>query len=319
MLNVSFQSLGLSTVQIFLIGAVGYVLAKRKILKEEGLKTLSYLVVYVFLPCLIFVRFTQDFSFDQYPQWWIFPFLSLMITLAGFLVGQGVLSVAKNLQAKNEFLALTSFQNSGYIPLIIAVQVFPPEQAAQLSVYIFLFLIGFDFAIWSLGVSLVIGREKLAFRPRDALTPPFFATALSLGIVLAGVQKFIPEAVVGPIEMFGSCALPIAISVVGGNLAFMAIGHKAYRREVILAVLSKIVLLPSLALAIVFLLRIKGMMGFLIVLQSVVPSATTLVVMVKHFNVQEKFISEAIFFSHLAGLIATPLFLMAYLKLTTFY
>ena len=150
MLNISFQTISLATLQIFLTGSVGYVLGKKNILREDGLKLLSTLLVRVFLPCLIFSEFIATFSFSKYPYWWIFPLLSLTVTLVGFLVGQVVSSLVKNIRAKNEFLALTSFQNAGYIPLVITVQVFSGDQASQLYMYIFLFLIGMNISMWSL-------------------------------------------------------------------------------------------------------------------------------------------------------------------------
>ena len=116
--------------------------------------------------------------------------------------------------------------------------------------------------------------------------------------------------------MFGVCALPIAVLVVGGNLAAMSVKVKVYKKEVFWAVITKVVLIPIVALGIVFALKLKGLIGFLIMLQAVVPSATTLVVIAKYFDAEEKFISKAILYGHLAGLLTMPIFLTIYIEMT---
>ncbi|MDD3375144.1 MAG: AEC family transporter [Candidatus Omnitrophica bacterium] len=316
MLNISFQSIGLATLQIFITGSVGYILGKKGVIKEENLKTLSKLLVYIFLPCLIFSEFVDSFSFSEYENWWFFPLLSFAITLGGFLLGKIVSSFSKNTRVKNEILALTSFQNAGYIPLIVATQVLSPSEAGQMYVYIFLFLAGFNLAIWSLGVCLVTGKDAKTLKLKDVFNPPMLATVFSLIAIFFNIQGFVPGVMMSSVEMFGACALPIAILVVGANLAGMSLKIKEYKKEIVFAVLTKVIFLPLLALLVVFLLKIKGLVGFLIILESVVPSATTLVVISKYFHTEEKIISKAILYGHLLGLLATPIFLTVYIEIS---
>ncbi len=316
MLNISFQNIGLATLQIFMIGAVGYALGKKGILKDENLKTLSKLLVYVFLPCLIFSEFLDSFSFSEYENWWIFPLLSFAIAIVGFLLGLILCRLTKSKRIKREILALMSFQNSGYIPLVIVAQTFNPIDAVQMYVYIFLFLIGFNVAIWSIGVCLVAGKEISDVKAKDIFNPPMLATLFSLAAIFFNVQDFVPGVMMSSVEMFGACALPIAILVVGGNLASMSLKVNEYRKEIAASVLTKIIVLPLVALAVVFIFKIKGLVGFLIVLESVVPSATTLVVISKYCHIEDKIISKSILYGHLLGLITVPLFLTIYIQLS---
>jgi predicted permease len=71
MFFTSFKVTISAILEIFIIGLVGFVLVKRKLLSKEGLDNLSRLVIFITLPLLIICRFIQDFDFQSYPKWWL--------------------------------------------------------------------------------------------------------------------------------------------------------------------------------------------------------------------------------------------------------
>ena len=76
-----FKITGIAVFQIFLLALIGFFLTKRKFLTSQGLDDLSRLVMDVTLPVLIFCQLIKDFSFSLYPNWWVFPLISIGITL----------------------------------------------------------------------------------------------------------------------------------------------------------------------------------------------------------------------------------------------
>jgi predicted permease len=73
-------------------------------------------VINVTLPVLIFCQLTRDFNFREFSYWWIFPLLSIVVTLAGFIIGGIFIFLIKGAQKRLQFLSLVAFQNSGYLP-----------------------------------------------------------------------------------------------------------------------------------------------------------------------------------------------------------
>jgi len=312
MFEANFQAILAAPLRMFLMGAVGYYLVKRGIVAEFVLNTFNDLLVYLFLPCLIFHDFLTKFSFSVYENWWIFPLLGIIVSLAGFVIGEMLSFLLRNKGKKNQFLSLCAFQNSGYIPLLIAEVILKPEDASQMYMYIFLFLVGFNFLIWSLGVKLISEKGRSLVSLKDFYNPPILATLISLIIIFFGLNRFIPEIVIGSLGSFGSCTMPLAILVVGGSLAMIKIHEKRYLSDVGLAVLTKLVVFPALILAALFLLKIKSMLGLLLIIQAAAPSAVTLTVIAKYYQKDETFINQTIFYSHVLGLITFPIFLILY-------
>ncbi|HOW35103.1 MAG TPA: AEC family transporter [Candidatus Omnitrophota bacterium] len=315
--NLSFATTLSAVFQIFLMGAVGYILVKKKIVDDNGLNLLSGLVVTIFLPFFTFNQLIQRFNFQLYPTWWIFPLISFGITLSGFLVGRFLLILRRGVVSKKEFISLVAFQNSGYVPLLLVATMFPGPQAQELFIFILLFLIGFDLVFWSLGVWLLTRNKIDKFDLTNLLVSPLGAVLISLLLIALGLQRFIPDILLKPVKMLGDCALPLAMVVVGGNLARIAISE-GNKKDISWVVLGKLLLLPLLALLFTSAFQIKGLIGFLIVLEAAVPSATSLSVVSRHYKTEDKFINQGIFFTYIASLITIPIFLSAYAWLVGF-
>ena len=90
------------------------------------------------------------------------------------------------------------------------------------------------------------------------------------------------------------------------------IHEKQYLGDVGLAVLTKLAIFPALMLAALFLLKIKSMLGLLLIIQAAAPSAVTLTVIAKYYQKDETFINQTIFYSHVLGLVTFPIFLILY-------
>jgi len=311
----SFKITGLAVAQIFLLGAIGYFLIKKDILGQAGLDILSRLVIEITLPILIFCQIVKDFRFNLYPNWWIFPLLSLLITIAGLLLGYLFVGFIKGSQKKMQFLSLVTFQNSGYLPLALIVALLPSDKVDAMLIYLFLFLLGFNLVIWSFGVYMLSLHERRKFELGSLFSPPVIACIFSLIIVFFGLNKFIPNTVLKPLRMVGDCTLPLAMFVVGGSLASMHLKH-IDKKAICFMALAKLIILPVLGLWLIIKFHLPQLMGLFIIMQLAVPPATSLSVIVRHYKKEDLLISQGIFFGHIVSLVTLPLFLSLYFMIS---
>ncbi len=308
-----FKITSLAMAQIFILGALGFFLVKRKLLLAEGLDALSRLVIQVVFPALIFTQMLENFNFQLYPRWWIFPLVSFFITLLGLSVGWLLLKFAKIKTHKLQFLSLVSFQNSGYLPLAMVAAIFSGPQVKEIFIYIFLFLLGFDLVAWSLGVYLLNYKKAIKFRLGSIFSVPVITNLTTLVIIALNLNKFIPVSLLKPVQMVGNCTLPLAMLVVGGNIALVNLRH-IDRRSIFYFLLGKMIILPFIGIWVVLKLGVPQLFGLLVVMQLAMPSATSLSVIIRHYKQEDGLISQGVFFSHLFGLLTIPLFLSLYLS-----
>lgn len=311
----SFKVTFSAAAQIFVVVAIGFFLVRKGILKGEGLDAVSRLVIEVTLPLLIFSQLAKDFSFTIYQNWWIFPLLSLAITLAGLVLGGIFCVFIKAGQYRLQFVNLVTFQNSGYMPLALAAALLPKEKADIMFIYIFLFLLGFNLVMWSLGVYALTFTRLKKFELGSIFSPPVIAAIAGLVLIALGAQKFIPPTLLKPLKMFGGCTLPLALLVVGGNLAQIKPG-RINKGAVMLAALAKLVILPLLGLTVILKLKLPELLGLLLLIELAAPSAMSLSMIIRHYKKEDLLISQGILASHALSLITIPLFLSLYFTLS---
>ncbi len=311
MIMESFKITSLAVSQIFLLAAIGYFLVKKNILGSEGLNALSRLVVEITLPTLIFCQLIKDFLFNLYPNWWVFPLLSIAITAVGLVVGLLFVGLIKGPQHKLQFLSLVGFQNSGYLPLALVAALLPKEKVDTMFIYLFLFLLGFNLVIWSAGVYMLTFTRTKKFELGSLFSPPVIAAVSSLLFIFFGLNKFVPEALLRPLRMVGDCTLPLAMFVVGGNLAQIHLGQ-VDKKAIFFIGLAKLVILPLLGLGLILKFKFPELIGLLIMMQLSMPSAATLSLIVRHYKREDSLISQGVFFSHVLSLLTMPVFLSLY-------
>ena len=314
MVLTAFQTTFAAIVKLVFLGFVGFALVKRSIIHEEGLKTLNDLVIGLFLPLFMFSEITQRFSFGLYADWWLFPLYSFVITAAGFGIGSFVLKAVKSLEPhRGEFLGITSFQNSGYLPLPLVAALLPEPLAREMFIFIFLFLLGFNMTIFSFGVMLLSGKKKPGeFEARHIFNAPVVATLLALACVFFGLNNYLPRVLTEPMELLGRCAVPLSILVVGGNLASIKTNNISDFRPLGYALAIKLFILPLFFLGLLILMRPAPLVGLLILLQAAMPPAAMLSVIAKNKDSSDCLINQSIFYGHILSILTIPLFLVLY-------
>lgn len=307
----SFKITGIAVGQIFLLAVLGYLLLKRKFLNADGLDALSRLTMDVTLPILIFCQLMKDFSFMRYPNWWALPLISLSVTGLGLGVGFLFLKVVKGQQQKLQFLSLVGFQNSGYLPLALVASLLSGDNLSVIFIYIFLFLTGFNLCLFSLGVYILNYSKEVKFRWQSLFSMPVIATLVSLIVIFIGLNKFIPEMVFKPLRMLGDTTLPLAMLVVGGNLAQFNLGQ-IDKKPMALLILSKMIILPLLGLGLIFIFNVPALISLLLLIQLSMPSAVTLSVILSTYKKEDFLVSQGILLTHIVSVFTIPLFLIIY-------
>lgn len=306
---LSFKSATFAILQVFLLGACGFFVVKRKIVSSEGLNALSRLVIELTLPAMVFSRMVRGFDFGLYPNWWLFPVLSIIMTVVGLALGYILLTLSRGLSEKREFLSSVAFQNSGYLPLILAAMILPLKDVEEFYIYIFLFLLGFNLIIWSWGVEFLSYRKRKKFELGSMFSPAVIAICVSFFFTLAGFNKFIPQTIIMPLKMVGDCTVPLGMIVVGGSLAETQLVSGINKEALAKIILAKLVILPLLALIFLSLVSLPKLVALLILVEAAMPPATSLSIIARHYGAEKHFISQAIFIGHIVSLVTIPIFL----------
>ncbi len=322
MFTLSFQTSAVAIAQIFAMGLVGFLLVRRQVMTEEGLKLLAFLTVNILFPLFIFLQILQHFDPASIHFWWGYPLINMALIAGGLIITLLVFGL-KRQRPPDEFLAASSMHNAGYIPLLMAMALPLGEAAGKVYAAVIMTIIGFDLCLWTLGVWLITRQQRSSPRRgqkacmefKNLFGPPLMSMVLAIIFVLLGWQGAFSETFLKPMRVLGDSAMGISMLLIGGNLGMTNFaGFKI--PSIGGVVLVKLVALPLLALAVLPFLHLDPIMSFVVMLQACMPTAVTLSIIGRHYGTKnQEFINQSIFVTHVLCVITVPIFLGLYGKL----
>ncbi len=308
----------LAVIKLSLVALLGAALYKRRIITEEVLRFLTLFVINFSVPALIFAHLIDNSQVVLEHNILHFLALSIAIFIAGYILGF-FFSFKRSHEFKREFVSLVSFQNSGYLPLNIALFLFPPAIREEFLVYIVLNLLGFNIIMWSVGSFFIFKRKEEKFKFSSVFTPPITSTLFALALIYNNGAKFVPSVILIPVKMIGDVSFVLSMLILGSWLAKIKLEGLSRRLFYVgEAGVLKLIVLPLLFLLMVIQFKIFSLFGLFIVLQASMPSAASLPIIANLRCADSEFVSQGVFLTHVLSICTIPLWLGLYLNLSGF-
>lgn len=227
----------------FVITAAG-LLVRTRIISQDDIRALSKVTVLVLLPSLIFSKTITGFEPAAMGFWWVLPLLSSGMILAGLFLSAFVF--IPNFKKNKDLAAVASMQNAGYLVLPVG-QILYPMQFDQFAVITFLFILGYNPVLWTLGKYLISASGgEMPVSYRSFLSPPAVASLTSVILVLAGAADYMPDILVDSVGFIGEAAVPTATFILGATLGAVRFKTIPGFRDNFRVLLVKYTLLPLL-------------------------------------------------------------------------
>lgn len=299
----------LGVAKVFLIIFAAGILVRLRIVAHEHIKSLSIVTVNILLPCLVFSSITRSFDPKSLSIWWILPLAGILIIGCGIFLGS--IFFFKELPGKKNMLALSAIPNAVYLSLPLGQALFP-DQFDQFATYTFLYFLGVNPLLWSIGKYLATSgkEEKLHFN--SLITPPFISNILAVTLVFTGVHRHIPEFFIQPIEMLGQAAVPLANFILGAVLGGIALSWKPYWKDILRAVGVKLIGVPLIVVCTLQQLNLSfsyPLLAVFLVIQGATAPATNLILLVRKYGGDEKKISSVMLAAYIICILTLPLWI----------
>jgi predicted permease len=262
--------------------------------------------VNIFLPCLIFAKIVQTLDPGNQPGWWTLPLAGVVMALVG--TGLGAVVFAGQLPEKRFMLPVAGMQNAGYLVLPIGLALFP-NRFDTFAVYVFLFILGYNPILWSLGKVLITGGAGARPGWRDLATPPLLANLIAIAVSLSGAGTLLPKPLLGAVDLLGTAAVPVAAVVLGAILGGIDFDLRSCFPDAVRAMSVKLLALPALtalALHLTHLHAVNPLLAEFFIIESAAAPAVALVLQVRTYGGDERRVGSAMFFSYLACTVTLP-------------
>ena len=305
------QSVFAAMLRIFFIMFIAGFLVRKKIISPEQVAALSKVTVYVLLPSLIFSNNIINFHPEQDNTWWIIPLIGAIMTLFG--LGIAYLLFIPDFSVNKDLIPMGSIQNSAYLVLPV-VQILYPDKFTVFALFVFLYIIGVNPIMWSIGKALIVAGDnnKLRFSWKDFISPPLVVNVLAIIIVLLSFQQFIPIFVLDSASLLGDATVPMATFVLGATLGGISFKKWPSFINILRVSIVKFVILPVATILILIYFDIYKEYPFLsdfLIIQSAAAPATAIILQVKTYGGNEQKISSMMLITYVICLFAMPFWL----------
>lgn len=297
---------------LFAFILTGYLLRRKNILPLQSGRTLSVILVNVFLPALIFNNLSNNLKRDALGGY-------LVNLLAGAILLAVVLAVARILaipfnggrENRNLLTYIFAFPNFGYFGYPLIQSVFGDEMLARTIV----FAIPFSIAIYTLGIYLLVSdgkKEKrtLAENIKFYMSPIFIALFAGVVVGLSGVN--IPVPVSEGLSLAGACLGPVAMILTGFVLGAYPAGELFSSAKAYAVSAVRLILIPVVFAAVLYLSGLEGNNFFIPVMMFSMPVGMNIVVFGEANGKDSKTGARICFVSYIMGIITIPVLFMTF-------
>lgn len=224
---------------LFLMGAVGYIIVKIKLFKEEDSKVISNMVVYICSPCVIVNSFQIKLTQDK--------LMGLLLAAAGVIIVHIILIGAVRIMEKPLHInsiekASIIYSNAGNLIVPLVTAVLGKEWVFYTTAYIMVQTI----LMWTHGRGIICQEPQRNYK-KILMNPNIIAIFIGLFLFLTQIR--FPAPVGSCISGFAGMIGPVSMLVIGMVMGNVKIGWVFRQKRPYFICFLRLIALPLIAMA----------------------------------------------------------------------
>lgn len=284
---------------IFLIMIAGLVLTKMNIIKPEGRKCLTDLLIDIILPCNIICSFMIEINSEIIHATLEVFLIALGIQIICYLLGKFLFNFADD-SKKSVLQYATICSNAGFMGNPIVEGIYGQQGLLYASVY----LIPLRFFMWSAGLSCFTKTSFKETLKKLAVHPCIIA--VWIGFFFMFTQMELPGFLYRSLKYLSSCTLPISILVIGSIMAGVNAKTIVTKMSLYYCVI-RLILIPLITLGICRCLGVDHLITSVCVILAGMPAGSTTAILADKYGRDAEYASKCVFISTLLSLLTIPL------------
>lgn len=280
---------------------IGYFIAKLEIVSQEGVSAISNVIMKVAFPFLILISMQKNFSQELFRN-------SMGLILLSIII-YGLVILFASLWGKYSSLPVDKLKIIQFLVVFgnVSFMGFPVVSAIYSDVGIFYascFNLVFNFLMFSYGI-VILDRKSKKLDLKKLLNPGLIATIIGFIFFLTSYK--LPYIIYRPLEWIGDMTIPLALLLVGNNLARIKFKDLVKEPVIWLYALERQIVFPIILL---FVLKLFNLSSYLLVIPVVLmatPAPLTAGVFAKTYGGDEILANKSIVLTNFLSIITIPL------------
>lgn len=308
--HIIYHAVG-SVLTLFIIGAVGYLLASKGWFTPESKALLPRLVTLVALPAFMIHNITSSFDRDAlfhlvYGS--LVPFASISLCFCLSVLLSRLIKVPH--PRKGIFQVGFTASNTIFIGVPVNLALFG-ENALP---YVLLYYFANTTFFWTVGNYVLAadgGHKEKIFSPgsvKQIASPPMLGFLFGLTLLILNVK--LPFFIADSMRYLGGLTTPLIILFLGVMVQGIRLRSVHPDRELLVLLLGRFVISPLTIILLCLLFPLPDLMRKVFVIQASLPTVTSLSLFASYYKSDPDFATIAVGASTLLSIITIPLFMV---------
>jgi predicted permease len=286
---------------IFIIMAVGFVAKKIRAVDASFLRGLSAFMMNIALPFALLASLDRSIPKSVLPELGRMALWSMAIYAAE--IAFATIAYRHFPEHQRKVLSfITVFSNCAFMGLPVAQSVAGARGLMFASIYNLLYGV----LIYTYGVSLFQEKAEPGQWKKVILNPGIIATIL--GIVLWFLPFALPSFLLESIGLMGKLQTPLAMFIVGANIADIPIEKALFGKAMFLSVAVRLVVMPLAVYGVIRMTGAQGTAPQIALILTAMPAAAQSVIMAEQQGGDSTFASEVVLATTVLSIVTIPLF-----------
>lgn len=227
---------------MLLIAVIGYIVARKGMMKDNESAAFSRLVVNIFMPCMILKAMQIELTEERIRGFLILFVFAMLVHIIWIVFGRFLSKITK-VTAVEEATLIYSNAGNLIIPLVSAL--FGEEYVFYSCVFAIVQLL----FMWTHGISVIRESKQIEWK-KILLNPNILA--VEIGAVLLITKLSLPKPAASTISSFGSMVGPCAMLIIGMTIAKQDLLSVFKMKRAYLVALGRLVVFPALILVLLY-------------------------------------------------------------------
>ncbi len=284
---------------IFILIGVGFLAAKFGILREEGARQITDLLLIIVIPFVIIMAFQASFEPFLIKNLLIAALLAALTHAAGILISK---LIFRNEAPDRKMMLVysTVFYNAGFFSLPLLRALLGETGVLYGSVFVAVF----NLFAWTYGIRLMNG-ENGASKWKTFLNPGIISLLIALALVLFNIR--LPDVVQTTLRYITGLHTPLAMIIIGCQFYLMWRNFNLRDLALWKTVLARNILIPLIMLALIFYLAQDKTLFFASVITASAPTATNTILFATKYRQDVNTAVQTVILTTLLTIISIPL------------
>mgnify|MGYP002712216658 FL=1 len=288
--------------ELFVLIISGIFLYKKNIIREDGKKLLSDILIKFVVPCMIINSYMGKFNdevLDNIGKSFIY---SIILCVLGIVISLAVSFVVSD-EHKGIFRFACSFSNAAYMGFPLIRALFGEEGILYASSYVTVF----NILLWSVGYVFFADKMPIKKLLKNLITcPPIIAVVVGLIIYLFKIP--VTNIIADPISSVGAMTTPISMIVTGVAMGEAGIVRLIKQKHLLYGLFIRLILIPIVSLLVFYIFNISGIVATVTLVLEACPCAAITTMFAIQYGHDQKYAAALVVISTICSIVTLPLY-----------